>query len=153
MSNRHLHENHLHDEHHSFDGTHLKVVRSVGQANITVESDTTLTTADTPYALSGNFSDESLNNNFTTTSSGGRITYDGGTEKFLFSGTADINTSVACELKVMLYKNGSAVGNITTVHTFLANNKVSNISITALINATTDDYFEKHLIVTGKHNF
>lgn len=145
MSNRHIHENHLHSEHASFDGAEFKIVRSAGQANLTVESDTTLTTADTAYALTGDFTDSSLNTNFTTTSNGGRITYNGNSEKFIFNGTADINSNKACELKVVLYKNGSAISTVGTTHTFVASNKVSTIAITSFVEASTDDYFEVYL--------
>lgn len=111
-----------------------------GQMGLTAEADTVATLADTDYKLSGTFTDDNQNRDFTTSSSG-TLTYTGAGGKFHFVGSADVTVDKNCSMVLTLYKNGSPT-NAKGSHTFNSSNETTNISATGLLTLEHGDEFE-----------
>lgn len=111
-----------------------------GQMGLTAEADTVATLANTDYKLSGTFTDDNQNRDFTTSSSG-TLTYTGAGGKFHFVGSTDVTVDKNCSMVLTLYKNGSPT-NAKGSHTFNSSNETTNISATGLLTLEHGDEFE-----------
>jgi len=111
-----------------------------GQLRLQSEADTDLTTAGQYYKISGTFADGHASG-FTVTDN--KLKYTGPSGVcFHFSGASDLQVSKACEIVYSLFRNGSAVLDAQTPHTFLNPSKTSNISITSIIMLNQNDELE-----------
>jgi len=114
-----------------------------GQMLLTEAADTELTLANTDYKLSGTFSDDNQNRDFTTSSSG-TLTYTGAGGKFHFVGASDLSADKNCSIAIKLYRNGSFSGS-QGVHTFNSSNETTNISSTGIVTLQKGDEFEVYV--------
>jgi len=114
-----------------------------GQMLLTEAADTVLTLANTDYKLSGTFSDDNQNRDFTTSSSG-TLTYTGAGGKFHFVGASDLTADKNCSIAIKLYRNGSFSGS-QGVHTFNSSNETTNISSTGIVTLQEGDEFEVYV--------
>lgn len=76
----------------------------------------------------------------------GKITFNGKDGSLiLFNGVSDLKVRLQAEITYALYKNGVLVSNAQTVHTFTAVSKLSNISITNILEMNKHDYYEVYV--------
>ena len=109
-----------------------KLVRGVYRGFIRMGNGGTTTTlgnAEQWYPVLGAFTDDGIDNGFTTSASG-VLTFTG-TEAVtvLINGTADLSVDKGCVITFGTFLNGVLVPNSLTPHTFTNTSKVSNISI------------------------
>lgn len=102
-------------------------------------TNTDLTLADQYYKINGPFTAMDLHAFIHNID--GTLTYTGTLKHFLFSGASDLGVNKVCRITYALFKNGVLVPGAETPHDFTAQAKVENISITAILGATKDDYF------------
>ncbi len=110
---------------------------SRGQFRKETESDTDTTTANTYIKVAGTFVDGDVKD-FRV--SGNKLVYEGMSNcTFLLNGVSDLLVDKACVITYGLFVNDVLYPNAETPHTFLANAKISNISITGLVTLNNGD--------------
>lgn len=107
---------------------------------IDAETDTDLINADQYYQITGPFTPMDLN--LFTHNVDGTLTYVGRDANFLFNGASDIKVDKACRITFGLFRRDIIFPGAETPHDFPAADKLANISITAIILAEKDDYFD-----------
>lgn len=100
---------------------------------------TALDNAGQYYDIVGVFTDDSLNEEFSTASNG-VITYNGSGGTFLINGTSDCEVSTACALHYGMVQNTIVIGE--TPHDFSNQSKTENLSITGLVSVANGDTFQ-----------
>ena len=112
-----------------------------GYITLTTPAPVVLTDAETYYQLQGVYTDNNTNNGFSTGVSGTLVFTGDGPAKLILNGTSEAEVSQAAEVTYGLFKNGTLILGAETPHSFAANNKRENFSITSILVIEKGDTF------------
>lgn len=123
------------------DSYELLSTRNRGQSILTASANTSLDPENIFYKLTGTFTDNGLNQNFTTNTNGD-LTYNGRDTMYHFVGSSDLSVSNQCQIEYGLFRNGTLVPGAITPHDFAASARTQNISINVILDVANGDTFD-----------
>lgn len=122
--------------------TELAAGSDLGYLELSAASDTVLATANQYYPVSGTFTTDGTNSDFTIDASG-TITYSGlDPIRIIMIGTSDVRVDKACLLTYGLFNKGVLIPGAFTPHDFVAASKTSTLSITSSFVVSAGDVFQ-----------